>query len=292
MSIPRVFTAMITPFDENLKVHFDKAAELADDLLKHGSDALVISGTTGEAPTLSREEKKQLFRVVKEAIGGKAQVWAGTGNNHTQTSVEMNKMAEEIGMDGVLCITPYYNKPTQEGLYQHFRVLAQNTGLPIMLYNVPGRTGVNMLPETVLRLAEWENIAAVKEASGNIQQIAQLVRCLPERIRVYSGDDALTLPALSVGAVGVVSVASHVAGEDIKAMIEAYLAGKTKEALALHQKLMPIFETMFICSNPIPVKESMNLLGYEVGGFRLPLTHASEKELEMIKTTLKNYGVL
>jgi len=292
MSIPRVFTAMITPFDDKLEVDYDKAAKLANDLLKRGSDALVISGTTGEAPTLSREEKKQLFKTVKEAVGNKAQVWAGTGNNDTKVSVEMNRMAEELGMDGVLCITPYYNKPTQEGLYQHFKTLAQNTSLPIMVYNVPGRTGVNMLPETIARLAEWETIAAVKEASGNIVQMAQLVRLLPERIRVYSGDDALTLPALAVGAVGIVSVASHVAGLDIKAMIEAYLQGNTQEALRLHQKLMPVFEAMFICSNPIPVKESMNLLGYQVGDFRLPLTHAGEKEMAVLKKTLQEYGVL
>ncbi len=292
MSIPRVFTAMITPFDADLQVNYDKAAELALDLLKHGSDALVVSGTTGEAPTLSKDEKKQLFKVVKDAVGNQAQVWAGTGNNNTQVSVEMNRMAEDLGMDGALCITPYYNKPTQEGMYQHFKTLAQNTSLPIMVYNVPGRTGINILPETILRLTEFENIAAVKEASGNINQIAELIRIIPERVPVYSGDDGITLPALAVGAAGVVSVASHVAGPDIHAMIDAFLAGNIREAKALHQKLMPVFSGMFVCSNPIPVKESMNLLGYEVGGFRLPLTHASEKDMEAIKTVLRNYGVL
>ena len=283
---------MITPFDANLEVNYDKAAELALDLLKRGTDAFVISGTTGEAPTLSKEEKKQLFKVVKDAVGSKAQVWAGTGNNNTQVSVEMNRMAEDLGMDGTLCITPYYNKPTQEGMYQHFKTLAQNTSLPIMIYNVPGRTGINILPETILRLTEFENIAAVKEASGSITQIAELVRILPERVAVYSGDDGILLPALAVGAVGVVSVASHVCGPDMQAMINAFLAGNVKEATALHQKMMPVFSGMFVCSNPIPVKESMNLLGYDVGGFRLPMVHASEKDMETIKTVLRNYGVL
>lgn len=292
MSIPRVFTAMITPFDDMQEVDFDKAASLADALIKRGSDALVVSGTTGEAPTLTKEEKKTLFRVVKEAAAGRAEVWAGTGNNDTRSSIGMNRMAEELGMDGVLCITPYYNKPTQEGLYQHFRALAQNTSLPIMVYNVPGRTGVNMLPETVARLADFETIAAVKEASGNVEQTARLVRMLPERIRVYSGDDALTLPMMAVGAAGVVSVASHVAGVDIRAMIDAYLDGRVQEALQLHQKLMPVFKVMFICSNPIPVKEAMNLLGYQVGGFRLPLTHASAAELDEIRRVLQEYGAL
>lgn len=292
MSIPRVFTAMVTPFDDNLRVNYDKAAELSDYLINNGSDGIIVSGTTGESPTLTKEEKMQLFKVVKDAVNGRGEVWAGTGTNNTQVSIEMNRAAEDLDMDGLLCITPYYNKPTQEGLYQHFKALAENTKLPIMVYNVPGRTGINILPETVARLAEFESIAAVKEASGNIDQISKLVSLLPDRIRVYSGDDSLTLPMLAVGVQGVISVASHVAGKDIHNMIDAFFDGNYKEALRIHQKLLPIFKGMFICSNPIPVKESMNLLGHKVGNFRLPLVNATETEIATLTKILKDYGAL
>jgi 4-hydroxy-tetrahydrodipicolinate synthase len=279
---------MVTPYDEKLAVDYDRAAELAAYLVEHGSDGIVVSGTTGESPVLSWTEKKQLARVVLDAVGKKAKVWLGTGTNDTTATIALNREAEKFPLDGLLAVCPYYNKPPQEGFYQHFKAIAENTSLPITIYNVPGRTGSSIAPATVVRLAEISNIAAIKESSGNLDQVSELVRALPERVLVYSGDDNLTLPMMSLGAVGVVSVVSHVRGPEIKAMIEAYVAGDTATARTLHLKLYPLFKGLFMCSNPIPVKKALELSGFPVGGLRPPLVEATPAETEALRQLLQD----
>lgn len=288
----RVLTAMVTPFDEKLQVNYDQAAKLAEKLVRTGSDGLVVAGTTGESPTLTKEEKLRLFAVVAEAVGGQGTVLAGVGTNNTEASVEMAKAAEKTGVDGLMAVVPYYNKPPQEGLYRHFRAIAEATQLPVMIYNIPGRTGVNLLPETMVRLAELPNVVAIKEASGDLNQISEVCRLLPPRVQVYSGDDALTLPVLAVGGVGVVSVASHLVGGQIKEMIEFFFQGKVKEAAALHQRLLPLFRVLFITSNPVPVKAALNQLGLPVGGLRPPLWEAEPKQVEAVRNELRRCGLL
>ncbi len=282
----RVLTAMITPFNKDMAVDYNVARKLARHLTQSGSDGLVVCGTTGESPTLTKEEKIELFRVVVEEVGGKAVVIAGTGGNNTASSIELTQTAERLGVDGVMLVCPYYNKPSQEGLYQHFKEVASSTNLPVMLYNVPGRTGVNMLPATVARLAEVPNIIAIKEAAGNIDQVSDLRRLLPDGFAVYSGDDSFTLPMLALGAKGVVSVASHVAGPQIQKMINAFTTGNTTLAAQIHLQLFPIFRGLFVTTNPVPVKAAMNLLGWQVGVPRLPLVEATAAEKEIIKGAL------
>lgn len=278
----RVLTAMVTPFDKELKVDYDKAAQMAERLAKTGSDGIVVSGTTGESPTLSKEEKIRLFETVVNAVGGKVAVIAGTGTYSTQESISLTREAEEKGVDGVMLITPYYNKPTQEGLYQHFKAIAENTRVPVLLYNVPSRTGVNLLPQTVARLAEIENIKAIKEASGNLCQVAEIRRLTPNSFYVYSGDDNITLPILSVGGHGVVSIASHLVGSKIKEMIDAFFGGNIKKATEIHLKLLPFFNALFITTNPIPIKAAIRFTGFDVGGTRLPLVDMTEEELRTL----------
>ena len=246
MKAGQVLTAMITPMNKDCSVNYPAAVELAQKLGENGSDGVVLSGTTGESPTLSFEEKVKLFSTVTDALGGQMTIIAGTGSNNTQDSIALTKAAEKAGVDGIMLVTPYYNKPSQEGLYQHFKTVAEQTSLPVMLYNVPGRTGVNILPETVARLAEIDNIVAIKEASGNLEQVSVLKTMVPEDFLIYSGDDALTLPILAVGGAGVVSVASHLVGREIKSMISAFLAGRVGDALEIHLKLMPLFKAMFL----------------------------------------------
>ncbi len=282
-----VITAMVTPFDERGAVNYKAAAGLARYLVEHGSTGLVVSGTTGESPTLTMEEKLTLFRTVVEAVGGKAAVIAGTGSNCTDSAVYLTKKAEQTGVDAILLVTPYYNKPTQEGLYRHFRAIAGSTDLPVMLYNVPGRTGVNMTVETVLRLAEIKNIVALKEAGGNLEQAAETCAKAPPGYSVYSGDDALTLPMLSVGAVGVVSVASHLVGPQIAAMINLFKQGRVREAARLHLALLPLFRGLFMAANPIPVKAALNLIGIEAGSPRLPLLPLEGEALAGLKELLR-----
>lgn len=287
-----LLTAMITPFDDNLMVDYDKVFEISRYLEHNASEGLVIAGTTGESPALTGDEKIELFRTAVKAVGGKLKVIAGTGANSTRETIEMSRRAEGTGVDGIMLVTPYYNKPTQDGLYQHFKSVAEAISLPIMLYNVPGRTGVNLTAETCLRLAAIENIVAVKEASGDIDQVTSICAGAPAGFAVYSGDDALTLPILSVGGVGVVSVASHLAGVEIKAMIDAYLAGKITIAAALHQKLAPLFNVLFIATNPIPLKEALRLKGLDSGKLRLPLTPLSPEKLALLTAMLKKYGLI
>ncbi|MDN5293626.1 MAG: 4-hydroxy-tetrahydrodipicolinate synthase [Eubacteriales bacterium] len=287
-----MLTAMVTPFREDLSVDLEGAARLAEYLLANGTDTIVVAGTTGESPTLSREEKVELFKVVVEVARGKGKVIAGTGSNNTAASVELTQVAEKAGVDGVMLVTPYYNKPPQEALYRHFRTVAESTSLPVMLYNVPGRTGVNLLPETVARLAEVKNITAIKEASGNLDQAAEILRLCGDAITLYSGDDSLTLPMLSVGARGVVSVASHLVGREIKEMITVFRQGQVEKAAELHRRLFGLFKALFVTSNPIPVKTALNMVGQKVGGVRPPLAEAGEKEKQVIRKALGELGLV
>lgn len=291
MKAGQVLTAMITPMNKDCSVNYPAAVELAQKLGENGSDGVVLSGTTGESPTLSFEEKVKLFSTVTDALGGQMTIIAGTGSNNTQDSIALTKAAEKAGVDGIMLVTPYYNKPSQEGLYQHFKTVAEQTSLPVMLYNVPGRTGVNILPETVARLAEIDNIVAIKEASGNLEQVSVLKTMVPEDFLIYSGDDALTLPILAVGGAGVVSVASHLVGREIKSMISAFLAGRVGDALEIHLKLMPLFKAMFITTNPVPVKRALEFVGVDTGPLRLPLVDFTEQEAQKIKEVLFSVGL-
>jgi len=287
-----VVTAMVTPFDERGEVNYEAAAELAAYLVKNGSTGLVLSGTTGESPTLSMEEKLELFRVVVEAVGEKAYILAGTGSNSTRDAVKLTKAASETGVHGILSVTPYYNRPPQEGLFRHFREVAGATDLPVMIYNVPKRTGVNISPETTLRLAEIENIVSIKEAGQDLEQAAAICRNAPPGFTVYSGDDSLTLPMLSVGAVGVVSVASNIAGPAIARMIAAYQKNRTEEAAALHRKLLPLFQGLFMTSSPIPVKAALKMMGFPVGEPRLPLVPLDAEQEARLQQLLREYGLI
>jgi 4-hydroxy-tetrahydrodipicolinate synthase len=291
-SFGRLLTAMVTPFDKELKVDYEKAAQMAEKLVKTGSDGIVVAGTTGESPTLSKEEKIRLFEVVVNAVGGKAVVIAGTGSYSTQDSIILTREAEEKGVDGVMLITPYYNKPPQEGLYQHFKAIAENTRVPVLLYNVPSRTGVNLLPHTVARLAEIENIKAIKEASGNLSQVAEIRRLTPSNFYVYSGDDNITLPVLSVGGHGVVSIASHLVGNKLKEMIDAFFGGNIKKATEIHLRLLPFFNALFTTTNPIPIKAAIRFTGLDVGGTRLPLVDMTEEEVRVLRTTIERLGIV
>jgi len=282
----RVLTAMITPFKSDMTVDYDQVKKLAHHLVQSGTDGLVVAGTTGESPTLSKEEKIELFRVVVEEVGGDAVVIAGTGSNNTADSIVLTQAAEKLGADGIMLVCPYYNKPSQEGLYQHFKAIAESTNLPVMLYNVPGRTAANLLPQTVVRLSAIENIVAIKEASGSLDQVSELRRNLPDHFVIYSGDDSLTLPILALGGKGIVSVASHIIGPQLQEMINAFNSGNVTIAAKIHGSLFPVFKTLFITSNPVPLKAALNMLGWQVGGPRLPLVEATQAEKDFIKKTL------
>lgn len=287
----RLFTAMVTPFNEQLEVNLEKTKEFADFLINTGSEGLVVAGTTGESPTLTDKEKISLYKTVKETVGNKGEVIAGTGSYCTKSSIELTKAAEEVGVDGIMLVVPYYNKPPQAALYEHFKAIASSTKLPIMLYNVPGRTSTNLLPETVQRLAEIPNIVAIKEAAGNMDQVSALKSLLPDEFLVYSGDDSLTLPMLALGCQGVVSVVSNVLGSELNEMIKAFIAGDIKKAARLHQKLLPLFKALFITTNPIPVKAAVNLLGLEVGSTRLPLIDANSEQITIIRNAMEKLNL-
>ena len=288
----QVITAMVTPFDHDLSVNITQARKLAAHLVRNGSDSLVLAGTTGESPALSKEEKLDLFKNVVEEVSGDAVLIAGTGSNSTADSITFTQAVEKIGVDGVLLVAPYYNKPTQEGLYQHFKAIAESTDLQVMLYNIPGRSVINILPETVARLAEIKNIVAIKEASGNMEQISEIRRLTPERFEIYSGDDSATLPMLAVGAKGVVSVASHLAGTRIKEMISAYESNNNTLAKRIHLELLPLFKGLFFTTSPAPVKAALNMTGQQVGGLRLPLVELNDTEKGFINSLLKEMKLL
>ncbi|MDR3270813.1 MAG: 4-hydroxy-tetrahydrodipicolinate synthase [Peptococcaceae bacterium] len=287
MGLGRVLTAMLTPMNELLEVDYDGVRLLAKHLVRHGSEGIVVCGTTGESPTLSVEEKLRLFEVVKDAVGSQANIFAGVGSNTTADSITLAKQAEKIGVDGVMAVVPYYNKPSQEGMIQHFAAIAKSISLPVMMYNVPGRTSVNMLPKTVQRLAEIENIVALKESCGNMDQISELKRLLPRDFIIYSGDDSMTLPMLSVGCDGIVSVAAHVIGDEIKLMVDAWFAGDVPAATAWHLKLFPMFKGIFVTTNPIPIKALAELENLPAGGLRLPLVRASRDEIDFLRGVLE-----
>ncbi|HOG00270.1 MAG: 4-hydroxy-tetrahydrodipicolinate synthase [Firmicutes bacterium ADurb.Bin248] len=265
----RLITAMVTPMDEQGGVNYEKAAEIARRFVEEGTTALVVSGTTGESPTLSAAEKEKLFIAIKKAVD--VPVIAGAGTNSTAASIENARRALDCGVDGLLAVVPYYNKPNQDSIYAHFAAFAQATPLPVMLYNVPGRTGTNMTAETSIALSQIPNITALKEASGDLVQLAKVVRDANADFAVYTGEDAQILPTLAVGGYGVVSVASQVVGREIQRMIESHLAGRAAEAAELHLKLVGIVEKLFMTANPIPIKAALNLMGLEVGCTRLPL---------------------
>jgi 4-hydroxy-tetrahydrodipicolinate synthase len=278
---------MVTPFNESGAVDYDIAAKLAMHLVDHGSDALVICGTTGESPTLSWDEEYHLFQVVKQAVAGRARIIAGTGSNSTTEAIAATEKAASLGLDGALLVVPYYNKPPQEGLYRHFREIALSVPeLPVMLYNIPGRTGQNLLPETVARLAEISNICSIKEASGNLDQVSHVRQLTPPDFEIYSGDDSLTLPMLAVGASGVVSVASHLVGDSLQQMVTAFKQGQPQTSLQIHLKLLPLFKALFIATNPIPIKAALRLKGWAVGETRLPLADASTEVMQSLQQAL------
>jgi len=289
----RVMTAMVTPFDQSGDVNYAVAEALAAHLVAHGTDTLVICGTTGESPTLSWDEEYQLFNVVKQTVAGNAKVVAGTGSNSTQEAIAATQKAEKLGLDGSLQVVPYYNKPPQEGLYRHFKAIAEATpDLPMILYNIPGRTGQNLAPETIARLAAVPNIVAVKEASGSLDQVSQVRRSTPPDFGIYSGDDSLTLPMLAVGGQGVISVASHLVGDSLQQMIQAFEQGHVQIATQIHLKLLPLFKALFITTNPIPVKAALRLQGWQVGGLRLPLNDESAIAEPQLKAAMAELGLL
>lgn len=290
----RVLTAMVTPFNEDNSVNYTVAEKLADHLVNHGSDGLVICGTTGESPTLDSAEKYQLLKVIKNAVGDRAKVIMGTGSNSTQKAITDTQKAQEMGIDGTLQVVPYYNKPPQEGLYEHFGAIARSCpSLPIMLYNIPGRTGKNLEPQTIAQLAQdFDNIVAVKDASGNLEQTAQINLLKPADFLIYSGEDFLTLPMMTVGCVGVVSVASHLVGKEMQTMINAYTTGNNQLAQEIQQKLYPLFKVLFCNTNPIPVKFALQLQGWDVGTVRLPLVSPSSSQQTEVKKVLQALSLL
>ncbi|MGI6678879.1 MAG: 4-hydroxy-tetrahydrodipicolinate synthase [Dehalobacterium sp.] len=292
MNFGSVITAMITPFDQSGKINFTKALKFAQYLLENGSDSLVISGTTGESPSLSFNEKLALFTCIKEGTNRKGAIIAGTGSNDTQESIQLSSAAAKVGVDGLLLVVPYYNKPSQEGLYRHFKAIAESVNIPIMLYNIPSRTGCNLLPKTIQRLAEIDNIVAIKESTGNMEQVAELRKLTGEDFLIYSGDDSATLPMLSLGATGVVSVAAQLVGKSINQMIDLFKSGYIREALKIHLELFDLFKGIFITTNPVPIKTALNMLGWDVGGFRLPLTETTEENRRFIQQLLKENKLL
>lgn len=280
----RVSTAMVTPFDKKGHVDFEKTTKLINHLIENGSDSLVVSGTTGESPTLSKEEKLALYAHVVKIVDKRVPVIAGTGTYDTYSSIEMTKKATELGVDGIMAVVPYYNKPNQEGLLAHFKAIAENTNLPVMLYNIPGRSAVNMEPETIIRLSEVPNIVAVKEASADLNAMTKIIANTADDFFLYSGDDGLALPILAIGGAGVVSVSAHVIGKEMQQMVAAFISGDYQTAAKLHQLLLPIMTGLFKAPNPTPVKTALQLIGLDVGSVRLPLVPLTEEE----RTTLAN----
>ncbi len=289
----RMIPAMVTPFDENLELDLKQAAALARRLVDGGSDALIINGTTGESPTVFYPQKMQLFEAVVAEVGGEVPIIANVGDNCTADTVDFAKDVQKLGVDGFMLVVPYYNKPPQEGLYQHFKTIADAVDLPIILYNIPGRTGINMLPETTLRLAnEVENIVAIKEASGNLDQVKQIIDNAPAGFDVYSGDDSLTYDMMKIGAAGVISTTGNVAPGRMKEITTLCAEGKFEEAAVANEKLLPLMDELFVTANPIMVKEALNLVGFNVGGVRLPLVDATPEQSAHLAQVMREVGVL
>jgi 4-hydroxy-tetrahydrodipicolinate synthase len=284
---------MVTPFGADGSVSYSTAEALASHLVAHGSDSIVVCGTTGESPTLTWDEEYQLFKAVQQAVAGKAKVIAGTGSNCTREAISATQKAAALGLDGTLQVVPYYNKPPQEGLYQHFRAIAAaSPDLPVMLYNVPGRTSCNLAPDTVVRLAAVPNIVAIKEASGSLDSVSQIRAATPANFSIYSGDDSMTLPLLSVGGCGVVSVASHLVGDRLQAMIQSFEAGRVAEATQIHLQLFPLFKGLFAMTNPVPLKAALALQGWDVGTVRLPLSTVTDDIKDALQKILSDLSLL
>lgn len=288
MDFGRVLTAMVTPFDNIGNVDYEQTTALVEYLLKNGTEGLVIAGTTGESPTLSKEEKIALFKHVVNVVNKRVPVIAGTGSNNTKASIDLTKEAEICGADAVMLVTPYYNKPSQKGLYEHFSEVAKETVLPIMLYNIPGRSVINMTADTIIRLSKIENIVALKEASGDLDQAAEIIEQTDDSFDVYSGDDGVTVPMLSIGGKGVVSVASHIIGKEINDMVQKFFAGEVKEAAAMHRKLLPIMNGLFTSPSPSPVKAALEMKGLDSGTVRLPLIQLTVEEKEKLRKLIND----
>ncbi|MGE8204028.1 4-hydroxy-tetrahydrodipicolinate synthase [Heyndrickxia sp. NPDC080065] len=284
----RISTAMVTPFDNKGNIDFQKTSQLVEYLIENGTDSLVVAGTTGESPTLTTEEKVALFKHVVKIVNGRIPVIAGTGSNNTYASIELTKKAESAGVDAIMIVAPYYNKPNQEGIFQHFKMIAESTLLPIMVYNIPGRSVVNILPETIIRLAEIPNIVAVKEASGDLDAMTEIISKTSDDFKLYSGDDGITLPVLSIGGQGIVSVASHIIGNDMQEMIQAFFDGSPEKAAKIHQKLLPVMKGLFKAPNPVPVKTALQLKGMDVGSVRLPLIPLTEEERNILSNLVRS----
>lgn len=293
MSLPtpfgRLLTAMVTPFKDDLTIDWAGVEKLASHLQSSGHDGIVVNGTTGEAPTTSDEEKLEIIKVVKRATGGKVKVVAGAGNNETSHSIEQAEMAAKAGADGLLVVTPYYNKPPQAGIEAHFRAMADATDVPVMMYDIPGRTGVPIEPDTICRLAEHKNIVALKDAKGDVASTSWVIK--RSGIPVYSGDDILNLPLLSVGAVGFVSVCGHTVGARLREMLDAWFSGNSSRALAIHQELLPVYTGTFRTQGAILTKAALNLMGLPGGKVRLPLVDATAAQISQLKEDLQLGGV-
>lgn len=287
MDFGHVLTAMVTPFNANGEIDYEATRRLINHLIANGSDGLVVAGTTGESPTLTDKEKVDLFKFVVEAVEGRALVIAGTGSNNTNASINLTKQAEATGVDGIMLVTPYYNKPSQEGLYQHFKVISESTSLPVMLYNIPGRSAVNMSVETIVRLSQVDNIACVKEASGDLDAMAAIISRTSNDFMLYSGDDGLTLPVLSIGGNGVVSVASHIIGNEMQNMITNFKKGNVQTAAKNHRNLLPIMKGLFAAPSPTAVKEALNISGVHVGSVRLPIIPLTKEEKDVLQEVLQ-----
>lgn len=287
MKFGNVLTAMVTPFNANGSIDFEVTTSLIEHLIATGTDGVVVAGTTGESPTLSEEEKVALFKHVVKVVNNRIPVIAGTGNNNTADSIVLTKEAEACGVDGIMLVTPYYNRPSQQGLYGHFSAIAKETSLPIMLYNIPGRSAVNMTAETTIKLSEIDNIVSTKEASGDLDEISRIIEHTKDDFFVYSGDDSMTLPILSIGGHGVVSVASHIIGNDMSAIVTAFKNGETKKAADIHRRVLPTIKGLFKAPSPSPVKAALKITGFNVGSLRLPLVDLTAEEEAELKELLE-----
>lgn len=286
MNFGNIMTAMVTPFDNRGNLDLEKTTQLVNYLIDNGSDGLVIAGTTGESPTLTAEEKIALCKHVVSVVDHRVPVIAGTGSNNTHASIELTKKAEQTGVDGIMLVAPYYNKPSQEGLYQHFSSIAKETSLPVMLYNIPGRSVVNMDVDTIVRLSKVDNIVSVKDASGDLDAMTELISKTSDDFSVYSGEDSLTLPSVAIGANGIVSVSAHVVGNEMQEMIHELREGDSVKAAALHQQLLPVMNACFMAPSPTPVKTALQMKGLDVGGVRLPLIPLTAEERNRLSEAL------
>jgi 4-hydroxy-tetrahydrodipicolinate synthase len=288
MNFGKILTAMVTPFHENGEINYEETTKLVNYLLDHGTEGIVVAGTTGESPTLTTQEKTDLFSHVVKIVDSRVPVIAGTGGNNTKSSIELTKEAEKCGVDAVMLVAPYYNKPSQRGLYEHFKTIASETTLPVMLYNIPGRSVVKMSAETIIELSKIENIVSVKEASGDLDQAAVIIDNTSDDFTVYSGDDGLTLPMLAIGGDGIISVASHVIGNEMQEMIQAFEQGDVKRSASIHRKLLPIMSGLFEAPSPTPVKAALKIKGIQTGGVRLPLVPLTEAEENRVRSLLES----